>query len=488
MRTRLFGIFLTMVICMLATLSIPFAIKVASGEQQAIFVDRLQDTARFASAYQQANDEIDVQALRDDLTRYHDVYGIDAAILDRSGAVIESSGHIDLHGAGQRSAVHQALTGHQSDQPAIIWPGEHEALTIAVPVLRGDDVIAAAITVSPTSALRRILAVKLGMLTAADLAAIAVFILLSDRAAIWVLRPVYRLDVASRQISTGNLATRVNDRGGPVEIRRLAASFNRMALAVETAMDRQTRFVADASHQLRNPLAALTLRLEELRADVPERCMPAVADVLDESSRLRGIVDELLHLASVQEAAARSRAPTDVVDLLAGRIQAWRPLAQLRAITLHFQHPAQAPAQIDPTLVSSVLDAVLDNAIKFNADGGRVDIEVTVECARVRVDIADNGIGVDADEMERLGDRFWRSPSQQNVPGSGLGLSIARTITELCGGNLRFSAVEPSGLRVSLWLPVPPVPTVPAAGTPSFWPRHRRRRRIAVLAGRRGES
>jgi signal transduction histidine kinase len=346
---------------------------------------------------------------------------------------------------------------------------------VAVPVLRGDDVVAAAITVSPTNQLRRRLAVKLGTLIAADLAAIAIFILLSDRAAIWVLRPVYRLDTAARQISTGNLAARVDHRGGPVEIRRLAGSFNRMAEAVETAMERQTTFVADASHQLRNPLAALTLRLEELRAELPQRCMPAVADVLDEASRLRGILDELLHLASVQEVATSAQAPTDMVDMLAGRIQTWRPLAQLKCITLAYKHPASAFAQVDPTLISSVLDAVIDNGIKFGQDGGQVAIEVTVECSRVRVDVADDGVGVAPDEMDRLGDRFWRSPSKQNVPGSGLGLSIARTLAELNGGSLQFTPNEPTGLRVSLYLPVPPPPATTPVPVARCWPRRHRR-------------
>jgi len=336
-------------------------------------------------------------------------------------------------------------------------------------------VVAAAITVSPTSQLRRRLAVKLGTLIAADLAAIAIFILLSDRAAIWVLRPVYRLDTAARQISTGNLAARVDHRGGPVEIRRLAGSFNRMAEAVETAMERQTTFVADASHQLRNPLAALTLRLEELRAELPQRCMPAVADVLDEASRLRGILDELLHLASVQEVATSAQAPTDMVDMLAGRIQTWRPLAQLKCITLAYQHPASALAQVDPTLISSVLDAVIDNGIKFGRDGGQLDVEVTVECSRVRVDVADDGVGVAPDEMERLGDRFWRSPSKQNVPGSGLGLSIARTLAELSGGSLHFAPNEPTGLRVTLYLPSPPAPPPTPVVVAPCWPRRHRR-------------
>ncbi|HWB38091.1 MAG TPA: hypothetical protein VHA75_18895, partial [Rugosimonospora sp.] len=200
MRSRLFGIFLTMVICMLGTLSVPFAIKVASSQQQAVFLDRLQDTTRFASAYQQATDEVDEQALQDDLIRYHEVYGIAAVILDRSGRIIEGSGDID---AARQSTIRQALTGHQSDDPGIIWPGVDVALTVAVPVLRGDDVVAAAVTISPTDELRRGLAVKLGVLIAVDLATIAVFIVLSDRAAIWVLRPVYRLDQASREISTG---------------------------------------------------------------------------------------------------------------------------------------------------------------------------------------------------------------------------------------------------------------------------------------------
>ena len=106
---------------------------------------------------------------------------------------------------------------------------------------------------------------------------------------------------------------------------------------------------------------------------------------------------------------------------------------------------------------------MLDNAVKFSPPAGRVDVEVLADGGELRVDVTDDGPGLGADELVRIGDRFWRSPASQNVPGSGLGLSIARALLTATGGRLGFAAADGRGLRVSLWLPAP-APARPVAG------------------------
>jgi len=470
MRARLFHTFLALSFTVLVLLSTLVAEYLAATDQQAMFLDRLHDTMRFAAAAQQASTDLDEHALREDLVRYHEGFGIDAAIVDRSGAVLASSGPIDLAAEPVLQAVRLALAGQQSQNPGTIWPGHDVWLAVAVPVLRGDTIIGAALTVSPTDRLRGDLLVQLLGVAGADLALLLALALLADRAARWLLGPVYRLDAASRQLCTSAPAVRLDTGDGPVEVRRLAASFNRLAEALESAVERQVRFVADASHQLRNPLTALMLRVEALGVGSDGVKGDEFTQVLAEASRLHSILDELLHLAAAQELRSGSRAPTDIVDLVAGRIQSWRPLADAHALTLDFEHPASGLAQIDPTLVSSTLDAVLDNAIKFSPAGGRIGVRVTVDGSRVQVDVTDEGPGVEQAELERIGSRFWRAPASQNIPGSGLGLSIARTLAGVNGGSLRFALVQPHGLKVSLVLPV-----WPAVGPAADPVRHRRR-------------
>ncbi len=452
MRTRLFSVLFALLACVLGALSVPFAWRVAADHQQAMFVDRLQATSRFASKAQQATNSIDDQALQEDLVRYHEVFGIDAAIVDRTGASRQTSGSVDLDDPAAARALALARAGHQSQNPPLIWPGDNAVLVVAVPVIRGDDVVGAAVTVSSTKALRGTIATDLVLLFGADVAALTVFIVFAQLAAAWILRPVYSLDAAARQITTGDLATRVRVEGGPVEVRRLATSFNRMAEAMETSMRRQQRFFADASHQLRNPLAALALWIEGLADGVSDDKAGELDLVLEETSRLATILDDLLHLASVQEATTANRRPTDVVQLVAARVLSWRPLTNERNLQLSFHHPAAAMANIDSTLTSSVIDAILDNARKFSPFGGLIEVRVVAESRQVRVEVVDQGPGVSVAELERIGDRFWRSPASQNTAGSGLGLSIARELAALSGGELTFSLVDPTGLRVTLLL------------------------------------
>jgi signal transduction histidine kinase len=464
MRARLLGVLVALMVCVLAALSVPFAERLASDQQQAMFLDRLQYTNRFASAAEQAGDTVDDQALQDDLIRYREVFGVAAAVIDRTATVLWGSGGIDTTDPAVAHAASLALSGHQSPNPGIIWPVGRAEIVVAVPVVRGDDVIGAALTISSTASLRHALGTKLELLALADLIALMLFVLLSSRLATWVLRPVYVLDSAARQISAGNLAARVGAAQGPVEIRRLGTSFNQMADAVERVLDRQQAFVADASHQLRNPLTAMTLRLESLALQLDGAEQDELADILADTGRLNTILSQMLELAAVQHALSTRASDVDAVVLVAARVASWRPSADQRKVTLDFRHPDTALVHLEPALASSIVDALLDNAIKFSPDGGQVTVVVATAPDAVSIEVADQGPGLKPAEFDRIGNRFWRSPKTAGVPGSGLGVSIARELSEVIGGTLRFSPVNPHGLRVVLRLPTAAPPAEDACG------------------------
>ncbi|MFC7791137.1 sensor histidine kinase [Streptomyces cinereoruber] len=458
MRTRLLPLLIVLMAGVLLALGFPLAASLAASEQQRVIVDRLDDAARFAALAQYVdkrsfgNDERLV-TLGGELASYHDVYGIRAGSFyrdNRSMAAAPEEWVVPYDGEARR-AFNEALLGRRSHDPPQVWPWQpHARLAIASPVVRDGDVVAVVVTDSPTGQLRsRILRGWL-LIFAGEAAAMLLAVGAAFRLTGWVLRPVRVLDAVTHDIATGRMNSRVAAAGGPPELRRLAHSFNEMADHVEEALEQQRAFVADASHQLRNPLAALLLRIELLALELPEG-NEEIASVRTEGKRLAQVLDDLLDLALAEHAAAELRL-TDVGALTAERVASWRPVAEDKGVVLEGKCGA-VTAWADPVALSSALDAVIDNALKFTPAGEEVTVTVVPDRTSVAVVVADRGPGLTEEELGRVGDRFWRSGRHQNVKGSGLGLSIARVLLTAGGGGVAFASNAPHGLRVTVTVP-----------------------------------
>ncbi|MER5638655.1 ATP-binding protein [Kitasatospora sp. NPDC002227] len=474
MRNRLLGILLSLMACVLAALGVPLAVAIAAAEQSRVGVDRIDDAARFAQDLPTAavtslgsalkgqttpepGDASRLRALAAQATRYHELYGVSIGIFQRDGsalALAPASWQLPRGGFGAQ-AFAEALDGRRSHNPPQVWPWTPErTLTVAAPVVRDGDVVAVVLTESPTGPLRARILHRWLLLGAGEALAMIVAVLLAVRLTGWVLRPVRTLDRATHDISTGRMNARVAASIGPPELRRLARSFNDMADNVVLALDQQRAFVADASHQLRNPLAALLLRVELLGMELPDGHEEELAGVREEGVRLARVLDDLLGLATAEHARPEPER-TDLTALALTRLEGWRPVAEQRGIQLAWDGPATAVGLADPIGLGSALDAVLDNALKFTPAGGRVLVGIETGRRDITVTVADSGPGLTEEELARVGDRFWRSPRHQNVDGSGLGLSIARTLLLAAGGELTFTPVEPTGLAVGLTVPKP---------------------------------
>jgi signal transduction histidine kinase len=469
MRTRLLGILLALMACVLVALGLPLAVSEAAAEQQRLVVDRIDDTARFAALAQnpvgQSSGPMAAEqqrTLETEVKRYYDVYDIQIGVFRLNGTPITADPMNWKDAARGLSAepFTEALDGRRSHDPAQAWPWQDgRRLVVASPVVWDGDVVAVVVTESPTGALgSRVLhrwLLLAGGEAAAVLVAVAAAVLLTG----WVLRPVQDLDKVTHDIATGRLASRVAPAGGPPELRRLARAFNEMADHVEQVLDQQRAFVADASHQLRNPLAALMLRVEAMGMELPEGHEGEMTGVRVEGRRLATVLDDLLGLA-VAEHAGQGTQPTDLAALAVARVEGWAALAQERGVGLVLDpqpgpSPHGAVGMADPVGFGSALDAVIDNALKFTPPGEQVRVAVTAVGDRIAIAVSDAGPGLTDEEMDRVGDRFWRSPRHQNVDGSGLGLSIARTLLTASGGALEFAPNEPWGLTVTLAVPVP---------------------------------
>ncbi len=451
MGARLLVIIMVLVGALAGGLGIPLALSSAMSAQQEMFTDRLTDTIFYASLAERSITDRDTSGLEAEIRRYDEVYGVAVLVVDRSGRPVAASrAQVPVLDADAQNRVVLALASRRSEPYSLRFPWDDRPIVLAEPILLDSGVGGVAITVSPTDRLRAGELRLWLLVVAAGVLALALAALVSLPVVRWILRPVQRLDEGTGRVAVAVLAGAdaepVADNTGPPELRRLSVSFDRMAETVTQAYSAQRAFVADASHQLRNPLTALRLRLSNLDGHVDAAAADDQAAALEEAERLSTLLDGLLALARAERTA-----PLVAVDVDAGvddRVEAWRPLAEHTGLRMERTGTRGLRALGPSGVIETVLDAVLDNAVKFSPEGGSVSVDTALCDGHVEIAVRDTGPGMAPEELERATDRFWRSPEQSNVEGSGLGLAIAARTTEVAGGELRLELPPGGGLRV----------------------------------------
>jgi len=280
-----------------------------------------------------------------------------------------------------------------------------------------------------------------------------VVFLVSLRLARQVTIPIERLARASALVGAGALDARTEVPRGPPELRELAEQFNATTARLERLMVSQQEFVADASHQLRTPLAALRLRLENLALDV-EGVPDAQSDVdgsLTEVARLSRLVDGLMALARAERTAIASEA-LPLGAIVSGRIDAWSAFADEHSVTLTATMDPALVVRVAPGRIEQALDNLIANAIEVSPVGGTISVDAHRRDDRVIVSVTDDGPGLTDEQRARAFDRFWRASGGQG--GAGLGLAIVRQLVEADGGTVRLEAAPGGGLCVVLELRV----------------------------------
>jgi signal transduction histidine kinase len=327
-------------------------------------------------------------------------------------------------------------------------------------VLLDGEQLGVALTVSSTQHARDQVLAWWGGLTGGAIVVIALAVLAIALPVVrWMLRPVNRLDHAaatiSRAVVKGESVDPIGVGGGPPELRRLSKSFDQLATTVSATLDAQRSFVADASHQLRNPLAALRLRVGLLSGRLSPEAEEHQVAAIAQADRLRGILDDLLTLA---KAESRSVEPIDVdVDQVVKRwVANYQVVAERRNVSMVLGGEHGGHARVEPGGLEKILDALLENALKFTGDGTLVVVEVRRADGVVSVSVRDHGPGLKPEELSKATDRFWRSPEHQNVQGTGLGLAIVRQIVDRVDGRVLLSTPEGGGLLVRVELPAVP--------------------------------
>jgi two-component system sensor histidine kinase CiaH len=253
--------------------------------------------------------------------------------------------------------------------------------------------------------------------------------------------------------------------GGSIVPAALAgfALSGRVLRPIKVAMDSQRTFIADASHELRTPVAVVRTNAELLErhmASGPDearsRDSSAVDDILSESERLGKMVDQMLTLAQAdagEMSLSRSEVPLDELVEQVGR--SMKAIANARSIGLDTQTNGRVGVNGDPARLHELLVILTDNAIKYTDAGGSVALSTNRQPKRASIEVADTGRGIPAESLSHIFDRFYRvdKARSRDSGGTGLGLAIARQIVDAHGGTIRIESEVGKGTKVTVDLP-----------------------------------
>src|SRR5215468_635168 len=268
-----------------------------------------------------------------------------------------------------------------------------------------------------------------------------------------ITRPVVKLIAVTRAMGRGDRTARVGQIPAPGELRELATAFDQMADTLDRQEQLRRALVADVAHELRTPIAVLQAGHEALLDGVAEPTPGQLGSLRDEVLRLARMVGDLQTLAAAEAAALQlalrrcdlAEVAATAADSLAGRFET-TGVALERRLT-----PAEVFA--DPGRLHQVITNLLTNALKFTPAGGRVTLRTWLADGHGVLQVADTGVGIPAEELPHIFDRFWRGQQAAHVSGSGIGLSVAAELARAHGGRLAASSEPGHGTQMTLTLP-----------------------------------
>ena len=273
------------------------------------------------------------------------------------------------------------------------------------------------------------------------------------------IRPVEEIATTARRITSSHLGERIAAEGYPYELASLALTFNNMLDGLEDSFERISRFSADIAHDLRTPVNNIRGEAEVAlaRARTIHEYRDALESSLEEAVRLSDLISNLLFLASTESPLTHLRLePVDVTKLLEGVREYYDASAADAGVSLTTSEAA-APVivDLDRTLMQRAVGNLVSNAVAHTPEGGTITLKAHCEAASLVIEVTDTGIGVPADALPRVFDRFFRvDPSRSKTSGgTGLGLSIVQGSMQLHRGHVEIASQPGAGTRVTLRMP-----------------------------------
>jgi signal transduction histidine kinase len=415
---------------------VPLGLK-ATAHDRASFLDDTRATARSAAAVAE-------EQLADNHPDPEMASVLAAARREGDNLLVVNAGGHVVTATGAHRTAWQGLIGEATEHAEPVTEVAGERVIVVVPVRDTGPVVGTVVlarsTEPMTDGIHR-LWLSLAGIGGAALAAAALIAITLAR---WVGRPLATLDGTTRKLADGNLAVRARTSSGPPELRRLATTFNTMAGRLETLVHGHRAVVADVSHQLRTPLAALRLRIDLLADDAGPETADELADARNELARLSRLVDGMLAVARAENVVPQP-VPVVLGEVAAERAAAWRPVADDRGIEL----TARTKGHAAVLLGDGHLEQILANALDAAGEGNHVAVTASATSGGARMVVSDDGPGMSPEDRDRAFLRFvTASPN-----GTGLGLAIVHRLVTSNGGTARLAETDGGGLSVVMDFP-----------------------------------
>lgn len=460
MNRRLLLSYASLILLILLVLEVPLAIYYARNERTSLADKVERDAVSIGSLAEGAlerSSETARSRLQPLAIRYARDTGGRVVIVNAQGiALADSSARVPGRNFSSRPEFAQALGGRVARGVRYSHTLGVNLLYVAVPVASSGRLHGAVRITYPTSAVDSRVHRYWLILAGVGAIVFALALILALTLAGWISRPLRKVEEAATAAGKGDLSARAPTGQGPPEVRALALAINETVAKLAQLLESQQAFVADASHQLRTPLTALRLRLENLERDVPS---DSVAGALREVGRLSRLVDGLLALARA-DAGAEAGGIVDLPATVEERLEAWSDLAAERGVSLRAELATGAPVRAAPERLHQVLDNLVSNALEVSPPGSSVTVSTRRAGEWVELHVVDEGPGISDAEQRRAFDRFWKGGEGES--GSGLGLAIVKRLVTSDGGEVELRRAPGGGIdavvRLRAASPAGPVP------------------------------
>ena len=466
MTRRLLLSYLVLALLVLAVLEIPLGIIYARGETSRASQRVERDAAMLAEITEENIEKGRLDMLPDVAGDYAERTGGRVIVTDKHGIVLADSDPLGTTGISL--AAQPDIARALNNRPTVTTTTDGN----------GTDVLSATMPGSSGTTIRGTLRLTYPLdqvttrvhrvwsaLVLAGVCILAAVALVAFSLARWITRPLRTLAAATAQLADGHLHDPPDATTGPPELRSLTASFTHTATRLQHLLKAQQAFASEASHQLKTPLTALRLRLENFEPYLDQRAHASLDEAVGEVERLGRMVQGLLALARLENAATTPE-PADLDAVLADRAAMWESLAAEQFVTVDLTGAPVGHVWAIPGALEQIIDNLLANALRVSPPSTTITIHRT---PGVQLDIIDQGPGMNEADRQRAFDRFWRS-SDAHHDGTGLGLPIVRHLVDASGGTITLHSAPGTGLDARIQLRPAPAPQRPRTPATDFRP------------------